>query len=54
MGELRGWHIDGASPMSLCWRSEGMVLPSKHFWGLQTFERKCLAKVKNDGYENHL
>ena len=20
--------------------------PSKHFWVLQTFERKCLAKVK--------
>ena len=27
---------------------------SKHFWVLQTFDRKCFAKVTNDRYENHL
>ena len=31
-----------------------LLPPSKHFWVLQTFERKHLAKVKNDGYEKHL
>ena len=28
--------------------------PSKHFEVLQTFDRKRLAMVKKDGYENHL
>ena len=30
------------------------LFPSKHFWVLQTFEKKSLVKLKNDGYENHI
>ena len=33
------------------WR---FISPLETFLGLQKFERKRLAKVKNDGYENHL
>ena len=32
----------------------GSTLPSKYFVVLQTFDKKHLAKVKNDGYESHL
>ena len=30
------------------------ILKELHWLPVETFERKCLAKVKNDGYENHL
>ena len=53
-------HIFGSSQVAFfvaIWPQgdlQGYILPSKHFWVLQMFERKNFVKVKNDGYENDL
>ena len=47
------FYADETKFMCTCLRRMPL-LPSKHFWVLQTFDRKCLAMVKNDEYENHL
>ena len=45
------YQIKDSVPSTAC---REQLIPSKPFGVLQTFEMKCLAKVKNDGYETHL